>query len=111
VGDNLWGMVEAAILRDGGLRIKETVKCVSLGLYLSDIFKDFFLENFLYILSDSYHTSEGFSFYKRLAADPLIQFTVVDENTKEEITLKSSDELDNYYGRKKENFVYKISKK
>lgn len=111
VDDNLWGIVEASILRDGGLRIKETVKCVSLGLYMSDVFKDFFLENFLYILSDSHHTSHGFSLYKRLASDPIIQFIVVDENTKEEMTLNSPDELDNYYGRKKENFIYKISKK
>ena len=111
VDDNLWGVVDTKLLQNGGIQIKETIKCVSFGLYMSDIFKDYFLENFHYILSDSFHTADGFSLYKRLANDSTIKFTVVDDNTNEEIVLNNSDELEKFYGKGKHNFVYKIQKK
>lgn len=111
VKDNLWGTVDTQLLQYGGVQIKETLKCNSLGLYMSDIFKDYFLENFSYILSDSYHTADGFSLYRRLSKDPVIKFTIIDSNTDEEITLDNPDDLDNYYGKGKHNFVYKIQKK
>lgn len=110
ISDNLWGIVEAQLLKDGGLRIKETVKCASLGLYMSDVFKDFFLENFSYILSDSYHTESGFSLYKRLAKDSDIKFSIMDIDAKTEIILDNPENLKNYYGRGKDNFIYKIEK-
>jgi hypothetical protein len=111
IKDNLWGTVEVSVLRNNGIQIRETLKCNSLGLYMSDVFKDFLLENFSYILSDSYHTSDGFSVYRRLAKDPSIKFTVIDSNTDVEITLENPEDLENYYGRDKQNFIYKIQKK
>lgn len=110
VKDELWGTVETRILRDSGIQVQETIKCVNLGLYMSDIFKDYFLENFAYILSSSYHTTDGFSLYIRLSRDPSVQFTIVDENTKDEIKLDDPEDLKNYYGKDKKNFIYKIEK-
>lgn len=111
VKNNLWGTVDTQLLQYGGIQIKETLKCNSLGLYMSDIFKDYFLENFSYILSDSYHTADGFSLYKRLAKDPDIKFTVIDSNTEEEFELENPDNLNSYYDKGKHNFIYKIQKK
>ncbi len=111
VKDNLWGTVDTQPLQNGGIQIKETLKCNSLGLYMSDVFKDFFLENFSYILSDSYHTEDGFSLYRRLSKDPVIKFTVIDSNTNNEITLENPEDLENFYGKGKQNFIYKIQKK
>lgn len=110
VGDNLWGTVETRLLQEGGIQIRESIKCVSLGLYMSDVFKDYFLENFSYILSDSYHTDDGFSLYKRLAKDSSLKFTIIDDNTKQQIELENPDDLKNYFGKGKHNYIYKIQK-
>lgn len=110
VGDNLWGTVETRLLKEGGIEMREIIKCVSLGLYMFDVFKDYFLENFSYVLSSEYHTKDGFSLYKRLAKDPSIKFTVIDNNTGQQIELKNSDDLNQYYGKGKHNYIYKIEK-
>lgn len=110
VGDNLWGTVETSLLEDSGIKIRETIKCVSLGLYMSDVFKDYFLENFVYILSDSHHTQDGFSLYKRLARDSSVKFTVIDDDTRQHIPLENPEDLKQYYGKGKHNYVYKIEK-
>lgn len=111
VKENLWGTVETRLLQNKGLQIREALKCNSLGLYMSDIFKDYFLENFSFILSGEYHTEDGFTLYKRLAKDPSIKFTVIDSNTNNEIALENPEDLENFYGKGKHNFIYKIQKK
>jgi hypothetical protein len=105
------GNVDFYLLKDGGIQIYETIKGVPYEFHMSDVFKNYLLLNFSYILSSTFHTKEGFHLYKRLAKDSDIKLTVVDTDKGTEIILNSPDELDNYYGTGKRNFVYKISKK
>lgn len=99
------------VLANGGIEIDEIIKGVPYEFHMSDVFKNYLLKNFSYVISSSFHTNDGFSLYKRLANDPSIKFTVVDSNTEEEIILSNSSELEKFYGKGKHNFVYKIQTK
>lgn len=99
------------VLDNGGIEISEVIKGVPYEFHMSDVFTNYLLENFSYVLSSSFHTNAGFSLYARLAKDPAIKFTVVDSNTNEEIILDNPKDLEKYYGKGKSNFIYKIQKK
>jgi hypothetical protein len=111
VNDTLRGLIEYVPIEDEGILVKETINVGSLGFYMSDIFKNFLLKHFRYILSDSYHTVEGFGVYKRLLKDSEIDFTVVDKNTKAEQKPETEEDLVKYYGKGKSNFIYRIQLK
>jgi hypothetical protein len=111
INDTLRGLVEYIPLKDNGIKIKETIKVGELGFYMSDVFTDFLLKNFSYIISDSFHTLEGFGVYKRLIKNSNIIFTVFNKKTNDEIIIDSEEELVSYYGKDKANFLYKIKTK
>lgn len=104
------GNVDFYVLKDGGIEIYETIKGVPYEFHMSDVFKNYLLLNFSYILSSTFHTREGFHLYKRLAKDKDIKLTVLDTNNQIEINLESPEELGNFYGTGKQNFIYKIEK-
>jgi hypothetical protein len=109
VNETLRGLIQYEPLQNNGVKIKETIKVGELGFYMSDVFKDFLLKVFSYILSDSYQTKEGFSVYKRLSNDKEVLFSILDLKTNNEISLNSSEELQNYYGIRKNNYLFKIT--
>jgi hypothetical protein len=104
------GNINFYVLENGGIEIYEMIKGVPYEFHMSDVFKNYLLENFSFIISSSFHTKDGFGLYKRLAKDPFIKFTIIDSNTNEEITLENPEDLENYYGKDKQNFLYKITK-
>lgn len=111
VNSSLRALIQYEPLQNNGIKIKETLKAGEYGLYMSEIFKDFLLSFFSYILSDNYHTKEGISVYKRLVKEQDLVVLVLNIKTQQETLITNPQDIDSYYGVDKSEFVFKVSKK
>lgn len=104
--------INGDISTNGGFHIKETLKVGgAAGFFMSDIIKNFLLEEFEYVLSDRTHTARGFQVYEFLVNDPGIYFQIYDNDDKSLKEIKSIDELREYYGHDKGNYQFRVELK
>jgi hypothetical protein len=99
------------ITDDDGLEISKCVRLSQTPIYMDDVYDKVILRYFEYILSDNLHTGQGYAIYKKLTMHDNINVSVYNYNTDKIVaTNVKYDELDQYYGSGKGNFLFKISK-
>lgn len=98
---------------NGGISIEYVWKRGATGINMSDIFSEFLLSHFKYILSDNTHTFRGLHIYQRLVNDPAIKVTVIDQLEHIEIPIMPNTSIQSYWGPedRKFHYIFKIEKR
>jgi hypothetical protein len=112
IEDRLIFYIVGEIIHGNGIEMLESYKYGACGIFMSDVYKDFILDIFPFILSDIYHTKSGFSVYARLADEENIRVTIVDTSENKEFSLEKPEDIKEYFGGEdKARYVYKVAKK
>ena len=105
--------IEGFLEDDDGISIIMCAKVYSSGVPMEYLYKEFLLEHFKYILSDSLQTRKGFGVYVNLTIDSDVNVSVVDDDTgnlvQDDVSHK---DIMKYHGSdpKHINYVFKVTK-
>lgn len=94
-----------------GFAISSCIRLSQTGIYIEDVYAVILLNHFQYVQSDNLHTRRGYQIYKKLTMRDDVIVDVVDDTTDEIVVHNVAfDELDNYYGKGKEQYIFRVSK-
>lgn len=110
-GNELVIYLEYSLDKNNGIQMSNIWKSSTGGFYMTEFYINYLLDVYDYILSDFTLTARGFKIYSRLADDDRVSINIVDFNNGEEQSIKSSDDLKDYYGDKSlQHLIFKVQR-